>query len=665
MTSRRAKRQSRRPAKLAAERVKVDFVNSRYVIVRTDNGENIRLSDLDGYDALPGDQIFVEPVRSRRSEKSPLKVIGIKRASEHLVAARFSQQQSGSSSECYLEPIGLRSAGLCYLRPDQVSDQDCIEGDYVLAVVQPESKTKERTQWRLKKILRLLDSPRALARAVAQARHGISETVPNEVSCEIEAGVKQINRSADRARKDLRHLPFVTIDPKGAKDHDDAIYCERVGSRSRLYVAIADVAEWVTSDSAIDRFARKRGFSVYFSESAIPMLPDKLSSEACSLVPNEDRFALVCEMMVDSNGAISSSAFYEATIRSAARLTYAQADHLLKLNAPSKLQHDLQNLAQIYARLRSKRHDKGALVLNIFEPSLRFDADGAVTDVRKSQPGEMHGLVEEAMLAANVCAAEFICKRYPDAGMFRVHASPSPDDADRLCGVLSGFGIGFPSDRSPGLDDYLKASEELAKLPEVAGAMQHQLLRSLSVAVYSEAPAPHFALNFDRYAHFTSPIRRYPDLIVHRMIKNALRNGKPAYRKKELAETARFSSYLERKAEACMREATRWLIVEYMATRVGEVFSGAITEVKEFGVFVQLDKPYVDGLVAVRTLGNEYYDYNDRYKTLVGRKSGKTLAIGSPMEVRVVDANQELGFIDFEPAQAPARRPHRQRRRRR
>ncbi len=619
----------------------VAYANNRYMLVNTDAQESVKIPlQRRTPKLLPGDEVVFEPARNRQNKARPAQIISCRRKTKHLVVGyiEFTPQAN------VLHVVGFIGIPNVYIQ----SKVSIPSGTYVLAEISPESRVKPESNWKLNKFIRTLKTECDLARGIAQARHGICEDNSSEIKKELKEISKEFSQFDLSDRTDLRHLPFITIDPAGAKDHDDAVYCKRLKSGARLYVAIADVAHFVRPDSAVDLKAKRSGTSIYFPGSAIHMLPSELSGDLCSLVPGQDRLAVMCEIKIDTDGNITHSSIYEAVINSAAKLTYTEAAKILEVGDSTPVGANLINL--MYARycLQKNQQRQNSLQLDVPEQRLLFDKNQRVKGVGKSHSTEMHSLIEEAMLAANICAAKFIAQHYSQAGMYRIHDVPSYDDTLRLHRKLEVFDVSFPSDRPPTLSDYENALQKLSVSQSVLNVLQLHILRSLSLAVYSESCSPHFALNFDCYTHFTSPIRRYPDLVVHRMIKDVIHHKKLQYSPSNLKKIARHCSYLERKAEACMREAQRWLIVDLMSTHINQQFDGVVTDVKSFGVFVQLEDPFVDGMVGVSELRDDYYIYDEHSYSLIGKHSGKTISFCSPLKVKVSNANKELGFIDFE-----------------
>ncbi|MDH4190530.1 MAG: ribonuclease R, partial [Betaproteobacteria bacterium] len=400
-------------------------------------------------------------------------------------------------------------------------------------------------------------------------------------------------------RKDLRKMPFVTIDGETAKDFDDAVYGTREGNGYRLWVAIADVSHYVVDGAPLDIDARERGTSVYFPRRVIPMLPEKLSNGLCSLNPEVDRLAVVCEMALTSEGEVARYEFYSAVIRSQARLTYTEVWGMLSGGKPARarepLQPHLQTLYEIFQRLAGERRRRGAIDFETIETRMIFDPQGKIEKIVPEQRNDAHRLIEECMLAANVCAGNFLTERAHPV-LYRVHDVPAAEKVALLRDFLAELGLNLPGGEIPRPKDYAQLLERIRERPDFT-LLQTILLRSLKQAVYSPDNAGHFGLAFEAYVHFTSPIRRYPDLLVHRAIKAALAGRR--YDAGDWDALGRHCSETERRADEASRDVDNWLKCFYMKEHVGGIFEGAVTGVTSFGVFVTLDEYFVDGLVHI------------------------------------------------------------------
>jgi ribonuclease R len=446
-----------------------------------------------------------------------------------------------------------------------------------------------------------------------------------------------------QGRKDLRKLPFVTIDGETAKDFDDAVYCRSEGKGFRLWVAIADVSHYVRHDDALDLDARERGTSVYFPRRVIPMLPEKLSNGICSLNPNVDRLAMVCEMAIAPKGEVARYEFYPAVFRSDARLTYTQVwDWLSRKNAPEHL----AVLYEVFKLLLEARNRRGAIDFETVETRMIFDPKGKIEKIVAEPRNDAHRLIEECMLAANVCAGNFLAEHAHPA-LYRVHDVPSVEKVTALREFLAEIGLTLPGGEIPRPRDYAQLLEKIRKRPDFA-LLQTILLRSLKQAVYSPNNLGHFGLAFDSYVHFTSPIRRYPDLLTHRAIRAVLAGKKHAGIDWEAL--GKHCSETERRADDASRDVENWLKCFYMRDHVGGIFSGTITGVVPFGLFVTLDDYFVDGLVHISELGRDYFQYDPARHVLLGERTAKRFRLADRMTVKLVRVDLDQRKIDLVPA---------------
>jgi ribonuclease R len=486
---------------------------------------------------------------------------------------------------------------------------------------------------------------------IAIRAHDIPYVWPESVEREAAVFAPAVPEEAKRGRTDLREVPLVTIDGEDARDFDDAVYCEPQGRGFRLVVAIADVSHYVRPGSALDAEATKRGNSVYFPRHVIPMLPEALSNGLCSINPHVDRLCLACEMSIGARGKIEKYRFFEAVMRSAARLTYTQvAAWLAGREQPhgdqAKLLPHLQVLQKLYKVLRAARDARGAVDFEIPETKIVFDERRKIKKVVPLERNDAHRLIEECMLAANVCAAEFL-KKHKAPAPYRIHEGPTPDKLAELREFLFELGLSLGGGDSPSAKDYSRLIEVVQKRPD-ARLIQTVLLRSLSQAMYSPDNIGHFALGYEHYTHFTSPIRRYPDLVVHRSIRELLARGKPPLTLEEMRAIGLRCSMTERRADEATREVVRWLKVEYMQDRVGEEFDGIISGVTGFGLFVELSEVYVDGLVHITSLGNDYFRFDPVGHRLMGDRTRRVFRLGDPVRVRVARADLDEAKIDFD-----------------
>jgi len=457
-------------------------------------------------------------------------------------------------------------------------------------------------------------------------------------------GMPDAVRAEDaKGRKDLRNLPFVTIDGETARDFDDAVHAVREGRGFRLRVAIADVSHYVRHGDALDVDAKERGTSVYFPRRVIPMLPEKLSNGLCSLNPDVDRLAMVCDMALTANGKMARYEFYAAIFRSHARLTYTAVWEMI---SKGKANQELQTLYEVYKALSQERNRRGAIDFESVETKMEFDARGKILRIVPEPRNEAHRLIEECMLAANVCAGDFLAGRGHPV-LYRVHDVPAPEKVSALRDFLAELGLVLPGGEKPKPRDYAQLLAKIRPRPDHA-LLQTILLRSMKQAVYTPDNVGHFGLAFDAYVHFTSPIRRYPDLLVHRAIKALLSNQK--YSGIDWEEIGRHCSETERRADDASRDVESWLKCFYMQDHVGGVYESTVTGVTAFGLFVMLDDYYVDGLVHISELGRDYYRFEPTRHMLLGERTGKRYRLADRIKVKLVRVDLESRKIDLVPA---------------
>ena len=490
---------------------------------------------------------------------------------------------------------------------------------------------------------------------VAIHAYGIPHEWPEEALAEVSKIPMQIQDSELVGRVDLRHLPFVTIDGEDARDFDDAVYCEpKKNGGFQLYVAIADVSHYVRPHSALDREAVKRGNSVYFPTKVVPMLPEALSNGICSLNPHVDRLAMVAEVALTADGKIARTRFYRAVFHSQARLTYTQvADWLENQQVPvehQKIASNIQALYAIYNVLLKSRKIRGAIDFDVMETKIEFDEHRKIKRIIPLVRNEAHRLIEECMLIANVAVARFLEKAEIPM-LYRVHETPDVEKIKVLRQFLGEFGLQLGGGKKPQPKDFQKTLTMAADRPECQ-LIETVMLRSLKQAQYVESNNGHFGLAYSAYTHFTSPIRRYPDLLIHRALGHVLDRfpiDEFAYNHEEMGRLGKSCSVTERRADEATREVVSWLKCEYMQDKLGQVFAGTISSVTSFGIFVQLDEIYVEGLVHVTSLRNDYYAYDPVKHRLVGERSGQVYRLGDKLTVMVARVDLDERKIDFDP----------------
>ncbi len=506
---------------------------------------------------------------------------------------------------------------------------------------------------------------------IAIRAHGLPHRWPDAVDREMRRFGKTVPTAAKKDREDLRGVPLVTIDGADARDFDDAVYCEPQGKGFRLLVAIADVAHYVQPGSALDDEAADRGTSVYFPNRVVPMLPEGLSNGLCSINPKVDRLCMVCEMRVSAEGKVTRARFFEGVMRSAARLTYAEVaamlydgDTALRRKHRRLLVH-LEHLDRLYRRFARARRRRGAIDFDMPEVRFSFDERGRVSGVTRYERNDAHKIIEECMIAANVQAANFL-KRHRMPTLYRCHGEPDEDRVTDLREFLGELGLSLPTRGKPEPKHYRDVLRAASGRPD-AMLIQTVLLRSMQQAVYAPKNIGHFGLALPYYAHFTSPIRRYPDLLVHRGIRHVLRGGKAKdfrYGAKAMESLGIRCSAAERRADEASREAMDWLKCEFMQDKIGDEFDGMITGVTEFGLFVQLTDIQVEGLVHISSLGADYFRHDRAHHRLVGERTGQVFRLTDRVRVRVLRASLEDRKIDFELADAGRERAPRSKRRR-
>jgi len=575
--------------------------------------------------------------------------------------------------------------GICFVRPDnQRISQDILissdsilqakHGQYVTVRITHQPNKRNQAIGEVAEILGEHMAP-GMEIDVAIRTHEIPHEWPQETSHEASLLAPEVAEEDKLDRIDLRELPFVTIDGEDARDFDDAVYCrKRTLGGWRLYVAIADVSHYVRTGTALDTEAHRRATSVYFPERVIPMLPEAISNGLCSLNPHVDRLVMVCEMTISNKGKLTGYEFFEGLIHSHARLTYTKVGAMLDsadeqckpLRAEYKhVVKPVDELHKLYAALRSARDARGAIDFETQETRIVFGEDRKIDDIVPVHRNDAHKLIEECMLAANVSTAKFLEKHKLD-GLFRVHNGPKPTKLENLRGFLGEMGLSLQGGDEPKPKHYQALLSSIKGRPD-ANLVQTVMLRSLSQAVYTPENEGHFGLGYDAYAHFTSPIRRYPDLMVHRAIRGVIQSKRSSRYVKRIKATQRqpqapwypystadvivlgeHCSMAERRADAAVWDVEGWLKCEYMEGHIGHDFYGTINAVTSFGLFVQLEDVYVEGLIHISALPGDYYHFDAAKHRLQGERSGKSFRLGDSIEVKVVRVDLDEKKIDFE-----------------
>ena len=496
---------------------------------------------------------------------------------------------------------------------------------------------------------------------IAIRKHDIPHSFPSAVEKQLKKWAEDVPEEAKRGRVDLRDLPLVTIDGEDARDFDDAVFCQKQGKGWKLWVAIADVSYYVRPKSALDTEAYNRGNSVYFPNRVVPMLPEKLSNGLCSLNPQVDRLCMVCEMTISAKGKMTDYQFYEALMNSHARLTYNKVAKILEKDTAlceryASLVPHLQDLHEMYRALVKARQQRGAIEFETIESKFIFNALGRIERIEPVVRNDAHKIIEECMILANIASANFM-EKHQEPALYRIHAVPGEEKLTAFRSFLAECGLSLSGGNKPTPMDYAQLLEQIKQRPDHE-LIQTMLLRSMSQAVYSADNIGHFGLALEEYAHFTSPIRRYPDLTLHRGIKYLLAKQKGSKRKTtdtggyhyQLEEMDLFGAHCsstERRADDATREVADWLKCEYMQDHVGEEFDGVISSVTGFGFFVRLNDLFIDGLVHISGLANDYYLFDMPKQRLIGENSGMIFRLGDAVKVRVEAVSLEQKQIDF------------------
>lgn len=615
-----------------------------YGFVRIDGKEDLFVPARFVKDALPGDRVEVERVTGRFGRREG-RVVRIVERSPMRIVGRY---ESGRKGWGRVLPDDPRIRPLVLVRPGE--NGGARDGELV-SVVPVEGGRPGEIHGRVVRVIGPSTAPDVEIISIVE-RYGIPDRFSDGALLEASRAPGAVRDEDLTGRKDLRDLPFVTIDGETARDFDDAVAILPCGDGYRLLVAIADVSHYVPEGSAIDRDAYERGTSVYFPDRCIPMLPEELSNGICSLNPHVDRLVMVADMEFDRSGAMGHSHFYPAVIRSLRRLTYSQVARLLEERDPSTaadlapLSTQLELMGELASLLTQVRRRRGSIDFDLPEAEIVIGLTGSIEDVVRRERNAAHRLIEEFMLSANEAVARFVTSRGAPF-LYRIHEPPSPEKLEAVREMFASLGVALPTDAgevTPGrLRDILQ---------EVAGAPHERLvnellLRSMKQARYSPENQGHFGLASPFYTHFTSPIRRYPDLVVHRILKSLLGVEGAHQPRRPLEETGSWTSMRERVAMEAEREVVQLMKIRFMADRIGDSFSGVISSVSPYGCFVELNDFFVEGMVHVSLLPPDTYRFDDRLHALVGMRSRLTLRIGDPVTVRLVAASSDNRRIDF------------------
>lgn len=615
-------------------------------VVPDEGGEDIFLTPQQMRAVFPGDRVLVRVVKTdRRGRKEGFIVEVFERNTQQVVGRYISQ-----SGMAFVSPSNKNFSQDIIIPPGEQGEAK--QGQMVVAEITVQPTIRRQAMGKIIEVLGDHMAP-GLEIDVSIHAYNLPYQWPEEVLQEVKKYSPEVKEEDKKDRKDLRSLNFVTIDGEDAKDFDDAVFCEARGKNGwRLYVAIADVSHYVDAFEPLDKEAYTRGNSVYFPGRVVPMLPEILSNELCSLKPNVDRLCVVCEVNITPQGKITRSAFYNAIIHSQARLTYNQVAAALE-NKQTKisahLMSNIKELYKLYKVLHKQRRIRGALEFDTVETKIIFGEGRKIQKIVPLQRNDAHRLIEECMLVANVVAARFL-QQHKMATLFRVHEGPNLQKLENLRDFLKNLGLKLGGGEKPKPIDFVKLLEKIEGRPD-EHLIQTVLLRSMSQAIYTPLNDGHFGLAYETYVHFTSPIRRYPDLLVHRAIKHILREKTREnfiYDAAYMLQMGEHCSMTERRADEATRDAVTWLKCEYMQDKIGKTFEGIISGVTGFGIFVELKDIYVEGLVHITSLKNDYYHFDAAKHRLKGRRTGMTYRLGDPIKVLVARVNVDDKEIDFD-----------------
>ena len=657
-----------------------------YGFLLPDEGDDVFLPEKEMQKVLHGDRVQVRVIgldRRGRPEGTIVEVLA--RANKHVIGRLVHE-----NGVWLVVPEDKRIAHDILLA---VAPGKAKAGQVVSVELTEQPSRYSQPIGKIAEVLGEIDDP-GMEIEIAVRKYG----VPHEFSEAAKAAASKLPSEVKPAdledRVDLRDIPMVTIDGEDARDFDDAVYCEPVkigrGTGFRLIVAIADVSHYVKPNDALDVDALERSTSVYFPRRVIPMLPEKLSNGLCSLNPDVDRLTMVCDAVISAKGDIQAYQFYPAVIHSAARLTYTEVAAVLgntrgpEATRRAALLPHLQNLYDLFQVLLQSRRVRGAIDFETTETYIVCNAAGKIEQILPRTRNDAHKLIEECMLAANVCAADFM-ERNKHHGMFRIHAGPTEQKLNQLRTFLKQLGLSLGGSGSPAASDYAELMEKIKLRPD-AIMLQTMLLRSMQQAVYSPDNIGHFGLSYDAYAHFTSPIRRYPDLLTHRVIKAILQGKRyhpkdietenlntqlsPAARKMQAKDRAAgkkksegdvaiwealgiHCSANERRADEASRDVEAWLKCYFVRDKLGEEFTGTISGVAAFGIFVQLDALFIEGMVHVTDLGSDFFQFDEARHELRGERTGMRYQLTDRVTVQVSRVDLDARRIDLRLVREP------------
>lgn len=634
-------------------------------LVLDTEGDDLFLSARQMQTVFDGDRVEarVDVIDSRGKTHAIIERV-IERNTGQLVGRLFRE-----SGVAFVEVENVRIAQQVIVPEEDALDAE--HGQYVVIQITQQPSKRNHAVGKVVEILGDYMAP-GMEIEVAIRSHGIPNVWPEALEQAVAQLKPEVTEAEKSERIDIRHLPLVTIDGEDARDFDDAVFCQAEGDGHRLYVAIADVSHYVRPRSPLDEEANNRGTSVYFPDHVVPMLPEVLSNGLCSLNPKVDRLCMVCEMSISRDGEVLNSQFYEAVMHSHARLTYNQVGAILEQpDSPEGIQlcedfaELLPHLHQLYALyqvLKARREERGAIDFDTVETRIIFGPERKIDQIVPTIRNDAHKLIEECMLCANVATAEFLASQGLPS-LYRVHETPGSQKLENLRAFLSELGLQLMGGEDPSPADYQSLMSQIKERPDFS-VIQTVMLRSMSQAVYSPEEKGHFGLAYDHYAHFTSPIRRYPDLLTHRALKSLIYSDKaisqvkrsPAmelgryrygYDMAAMVAMGEHCSMCERRADDATRDVQSWLKCEYLQQHVGEVFEGLISGVTAFGFFVELANLYVEGLVHVASLEGDYFQFDAQKHRLIGERTGTRYGLGDRVMVQVAQISLEDRKVDL------------------
>jgi len=617
-------------------------------VVSDEGGDDTFLSARQMHAVMHGDRVLVRVIGMDRRGRPEGALVEVLEHAHHEIVGRFFKE----SGVGFVESSNKRITHEIVIPAEKQGG--AVTGQIVVATILEQPTRRSQPVGQITEVLGDHMAP-GMEMEIALRTHELPNLWSQEAEDEAAAFGSDVPESAKGGgREDIRELPLVTIDGDDSRDFDDAVYCKKVSNGWTLMVAIADVSAYVKSDTVLDQEAWLRGNSVYFPENVIPMLPEILSNHLCSLNPDVDRLCMVCEMSITPAGKLRSYRFFEGVMRSHARLTYTKVAAMLVDNDADlcreyePLMPHLNELYNLYHAMRKARSKRGAIEFDRAETRIVFGEGRKIEQIVPTVRNDAHRLIEEFMICANVATAKYFEENdFPM--VYRIHQNPTEQKLTDLKLFLSEMGLTLGGGEEPSAKDYAKLLDEVQARDD-RHLIETVLLRSMSQAVYSPENIGHFGLALEAYTHFTSPIRRYPDLLVHRGIRHLISGGTAdnfRYDHSNMEAAGDHCSMTERRADDATRDAIDWLKCEYMMSRIGQEFSGIITSVTGFGLFVELDEIFVEGLVHITSLDNDYYHFDAKRHEMKGERSGMTYRLGDWINIRVARVDLDESKIDF------------------